>query len=143
MIEFGARQTKKGVSAKVWGKRKIYRGAFINSGRNSGKQLVFKKRKDDPKRIEALHGASLPREFERQDMAKIFNKKIKTRFPILFKRALDFHLMKAKGEFKVVISLSSMSFSKGETRRNIIMKNSTPSDLEEFIHIIFPIIVNG
>jgi len=30
-------------------------------------------------------------------MAKIFNKKIKTRFPILFKRALDFHLMKAKG----------------------------------------------
>jgi len=96
-IEFGARQTKKGVSAKIWGKRKIYRGAFIGSGRNSGKQLVFKKSKRNPKRIEALHGASLPREFERQDMAKIFNKKIKTRFPILFKRALDFHLMKARG----------------------------------------------
>ena len=73
----------------------------------------------------------------------VFNKKIKTRLPILFKWALDFHLKKAKGEFKVVISLSSMSFRKGETRRNIIMKNSTPSDLEEFIHIIFPIIVNG
>ena len=73
----------------------------------------------------------------------VFNKKIKTQFSILFKRALDFHLMKAKGEFKVVISLSFMSFSKGETRRNIIMNNSTPSDLEEFIHIIFPIIVNG
>ena len=29
VIEFGARQTKRGVSAKVWGKRKIYRGAFI------------------------------------------------------------------------------------------------------------------
>ena len=96
VIEFGARQTKKGVSAKVWGKRKVYRGAFIGSGRNSGKQLVFKKRKNAPKRIEALHGASLPREFERQDMAKIFNKKIKTRFPILFKRAMDFHLMKAQ-----------------------------------------------
>jgi len=26
-------------------------------------------------RIEALHGASLPREFERQDMGKIFNNK--------------------------------------------------------------------
>ena len=97
VIEFGARQTKRGVSAKVWGKRKIYRGAFINSGRNSGKQLVFKKRKDDPKRIEALHGASLPREFHRQDMEKIFNKKIKNRFPILFNRAVEFHLMKAKG----------------------------------------------
>ena len=57
VIEFGARQTKRGVSAKIWGKRKIYRGAFINSGRNSGKWLVFKKLKDDPKRIEALHGA--------------------------------------------------------------------------------------
>ena len=73
----------------------------------------------------------------------VFNKKIKTRFPILFEWALDFHLMKAKGEFKVVISLSSMFFRKGETRRNIIMNNSTPSDLKEFIHIIFPIIVNG
>jgi len=30
-------------------------------------------------------------------MESIFNKKIKTRFPILFKRAVDFHLMKAKG----------------------------------------------
>ena len=48
-------------------------------------------------RISPWHGASLPREFERQNMAKIFNKTINKRFPILFKRALDFHLMKAKG----------------------------------------------
>ena len=73
--------------------RKNYKGAFIGSGRNSGKQLVFKKSKRNPKGIEAVHGASLPRDFERQDMAKIFNKKIKTRLPILFKRASDFHLM--------------------------------------------------
>ena len=100
VIEFGARQTKKGVSAKVWGKRKVYRGTFIGSGRNSGKQLVFKKRKNAPKRIEALHNASLPREFERQDMAKIFNKKIKTRFPILFKRAVEFQMMKAQSRLR-------------------------------------------
>jgi len=97
VIEFGARQTKRGVSAKAWGKRKIYRGAFIGGGRNSGKRLVFKKLKDNPKRIEALHGASLPREFHRQDMEKIFNKKIKNRFPILFKRAVEFQMLKAKG----------------------------------------------
>lgn len=99
-IEFGAKKTKKGVSANIWGKRKIYRGAFIGSGRNSGKQLVFKKSKRNPKRIEALHGASLPREFERQDMAKIFNKKIKTRFPILFKRAVEFQMLKASGRLR-------------------------------------------
>ena len=97
VIEFGARQTKRGVSANVWGKRKIYRGAFIGGGRNSGKRLVFKKLKDDPKRIEALHGASLPREFHRQDMEKIFKKKIKKRFPILFKRAVEYQMLKAKG----------------------------------------------
>jgi len=76
---------------------KVYRGVFIGSGRSSGKKLVFKKSKRNPKRIEAFHSASLPREFERQDMAKLFNKKIKTRFPILFKRVLDFYLMKARG----------------------------------------------
>ena len=97
VIEFGARQTKRGVSAKVWGKRKIYRGAFIGGGRNSGKRLVFKKLKDDPKRIEALHGASLPREFHRQDMESIFKKKIKTRFQILFNREVEFHMLKARG----------------------------------------------
>ena len=97
MIEFGERQTKKGVSAKVWGKRRIYKGAFIGSGRNSGKQLVFGKRKRKKNKLKALLGASLPREFHREDMAKIFNKKIKNRFPILFKRALEFHLLKAKG----------------------------------------------
>jgi len=100
VIEFGARQTKRGVSAKVWGKRKIYRGAFIGSGRNSGKRLVFKKLKDDPKRIEALHGASLPREFHRQDMERIFKKKIKTRFPILFKRAVEFQMMKPQSRLR-------------------------------------------
>jgi len=97
VIEFGARQTKRGVSANVWGKRKIYRGAFIGGGRNSGKRLVFRQHEDDPKKAVALHGASLPREFHRQDMESIFKKKIKTRFPILFKRALNFHLMKARG----------------------------------------------
>ena len=96
-IEFGARQTKKGVSAKVWGKRRVYKHAFIGSGKNSGKQLVFGKSKRNPKKLKALHGASLPREFHRKDMAKIFNKKIKTRFPILFKRALEFQMLKAKG----------------------------------------------
>ena len=96
VIEFSARQTKKGVSAKVWGKRRVYKHAFIGSGKNSGKQLVFKRLKGS-KRIKALHGASLPREFERQDMEKIFKKKIKTRFPILFKRAVEFQMLKAKG----------------------------------------------
>ena len=97
LIEFNAKQTKKGVSAKAWGKRKNYRGTLIGRGQNSGKELVFKKVRDS-KRIKAVYGASLPREFVRQDMEKIFNKKIKTRFPILFKNAIEFQMLKAKGK---------------------------------------------
>ena len=82
------------MSAKIWNNRKIYKGAFIGSGRNSGKQLVFKKSRRK-KGIEAVHGASLPREFERQNMAKIFNKTINKRFPILFKRAVEFQMLTA------------------------------------------------
>ena len=74
--------------------QKRFPGAFIGRGQDSGKQLVFKKVRSS-KQIRAVHGASLPREFERQDMKKIFNKKIKTRFPILFKRAVEFQMMKA------------------------------------------------
>ena len=61
LIEFGARQTKKGVSTKACGKRKLYKHAFIGSGRNSGKQLVFGKTRGNPKKLRALHGPSLPR----------------------------------------------------------------------------------
>ena len=51
VIEFGARQTKKGVSAKVWGKRRIYKNTFIGSGKDSGKQLVFARSKRNPKKL--------------------------------------------------------------------------------------------
>lgn len=48
--EFGARQTRAGVTAKVWGKRQLYRGAFIVSSlgghvyhRTSRKRLPIEK----------------------------------------------------------------------------------------------------
>ena len=95
LVEFDARQTKKGVTAKAWGKRKLYSGTFFGRGRNSGKKLVFKKRRDDPKKIKAVYGGSLPREWEHKDMIKIFNKTIKKRYPILFKQAINFHMLKS------------------------------------------------
>jgi len=35
----------------------------------------------------------------REDMESTFKKKIKTRFPILFKRAVEFQMLKARGRF--------------------------------------------
>ena len=95
LVEFDAKQTKKGISAKAWGKRKVYPNTFFGSGKNSGKKLVFKKRRDNPKKIKAVYGGSLPREWERKDMIKIFNKTIKKRYPILFKQTINFHMLKS------------------------------------------------
>ena len=79
---------------KYGASEKFIEGTFIRRGKNSSKELVFR-RKGDGKGIKAIHGASLPREFVRQDMEKIFNKKIKTRFPTLFKNAMEFQMLKA------------------------------------------------
>jgi hypothetical protein len=46
---------------------------------------------------EELRGPSLPREYQCEDIEKVLFRKIKVQFPILFKRALKFHRMKARG----------------------------------------------
>ena len=45
------------------------------------------------KALEKLSGPSLSREYQREDIEKVLFKKIKVRFPILFKRALEYHLV--------------------------------------------------
>ena len=76
--DFGARQTKKGVVAKAWGNRKLYRGAFQFRGKYSGKQLVGKKKKGG-RGVKAVFGASAPKEFVRQktdvEIVKLVDKK--------------------------------------------------------------------
>jgi hypothetical protein len=49
------------------------------------------------KALEELRGPSLPREYQCEDIEKVLFRKIKVQFPILFKRALKFHRMKARG----------------------------------------------
>jgi len=62
--------------------------------------LVFKKSKRNPKRIEAVHLLRYQESLNEKAMAKMFNKKIKIRFLIIFKRALDFYLMKAQSRLR-------------------------------------------
>ncbi len=52
LIHFKARQTKKGVSAAPWGRRSMYRGAFI--ARIGGTQLVMIRRKVGGRRVHRL-----------------------------------------------------------------------------------------
>jgi hypothetical protein len=59
LARFSARQTKRGISANAWAKRKIYRGTFLgNQGRTA-----FKRTGAGRLPIEPVHGPRMHREF--------------------------------------------------------------------------------
>ena len=103
--DFGPNQTRKGVSAAAWGKRKLYDGTFLNKGRraatgigpvgraragghvfkNTGKFNKVSKRNNA---IEALWGPAVPREVVRDESAATFYRIADTRMPIEIERAV-------------------------------------------------------
>jgi hypothetical protein len=84
LIRYAARETRAGVSAKAWGQRKIYKGAFIgNKGRT-----VFSRVGENRLPIKALFGPSVPKEFLRKANVDAMTKVVATRFPLEFARAM-------------------------------------------------------
>lgn len=62
--EFGARPIRRGVSARVWGKRKVFKGAFIpRSGKLEGKVFVRRSKKRLP--IKRVYGPAIAKELFR------------------------------------------------------------------------------
>lgn len=59
LIHFSARQTRRGVTAKAWGTRKLYKGTFIITARN-GQRLVMKRTGKESLPIAPLFGPSVP-----------------------------------------------------------------------------------
>lgn len=92
LIRFKAKQTKKGVKASAWGRRKLYKGTFIaNKGRTVFKR-VGKNRKD----IKPVHGPRIPREFVQQTNMKAMKDVASKRWPINFSADLKYYLSKIK-----------------------------------------------
>jgi len=90
LIRFGARLTKRGVSAAPWKKRRIFKGAFIaNKGRT-----VFRRKGRGRLPIEPVYGPSLPREFLRDKIIRLFNTVGLRRFREVFFRELKFRIGK-------------------------------------------------
>jgi len=88
LIRFGARQMKKGVKTKAWGKRKLYRGAFIaNKGRT-----VFAREGKDRVPIKALVGPNPAVELARRMKKPEFNKRVMARFDKVFSQELNYRL---------------------------------------------------
>jgi hypothetical protein len=92
LIRFGARQTKKGVSANAWEGRKVYKGAFIgNSGRT-----VFTRKGKARTPIKSVYGPDM-RVFLEKTNLDAMEKKVGERFPKLLFDAINFQLIKLRG----------------------------------------------
>lgn len=95
LIRFGARQTKAGVSASAWDKRRIYPGTFIaNQGRT-----VFRRETVGGKRVGRLpivpvHGPSLPREMAKAAVMDKLAQAVQAKWPAEFARQLQYYLSK-------------------------------------------------
>jgi hypothetical protein len=90
LMRFGARQTKKGVSAKPWGKRRIFKGAWIgNDGRT-----VFKRVGKSRQPIRGVYGPGIAKSFE--DARPAAFKVFRDRWPVNFRDAMRSLMIKNK-----------------------------------------------
>jgi hypothetical protein len=92
LIRFNARQTKQGVSANAWRKRRVYPGTFIaNQGRT-----VFKRVGKNRLPIKPIHGPSVPRTFIQREAQRAIEAIIAGRFVVNFESAIA-GLLKRRG----------------------------------------------
>jgi hypothetical protein len=79
LAEFDARQTRRGVSARPWGQRRVFPGTFIVQ--SLGGQ-VFRRAGRPRLPIVKLWGPSLPREMLRDEVPKVFFEEVHTKLRI-------------------------------------------------------------
>lgn len=79
LIAFQPRQTRRGVTAKAWGQRKLYRGAFIATMPTGKRQTVTRKGKARLP-LKTLYGPSVPRTAARRENVNFFNRIVRDRY---------------------------------------------------------------
>jgi len=88
LARFKARQTKRGVSASAWGKRKVYKGAFIaNQGRT-----VFKRTSKQRLPIRPVWGPSIPKTMLKAAIIKAMQQHARNQWQKNFARDMQFYL---------------------------------------------------
>ena len=85
LAEFDARQTRRGVSARPWGQRRVFPGTFIVE--KLGGQ-VFRRAGRARLPIVKLWGPSIPREMLRDEVPKVFFEEVRTKLPIRLQHEL-------------------------------------------------------
>ena len=96
LIEFGARQTKRGVSAKAWGKRKTYPGTFIAT-MASGKRGVFVRKGAARLPIRPLYGPGVPGTLAQEKITRATKEFAGQRLRSNIARQMDRAIRKMKG----------------------------------------------
>lgn len=98
--KFGARQVRRGVSARVWGKRKTFKGGFIpRSGRLSGKAFVRTSSKRLP--IKRMYGPAMAKELFRDETERYIKDQWPVKLAARVGQELKFELGKIKKDFKL------------------------------------------
>lgn len=105
LIEFGARQLKRGVSAKPWGRRQRFREAFIarmpngavivvkrSAAGKAGKKIRKGRWAGKSPHIEAMWGPGIANEAASATLTKVRKDTIKERLPIEMKRELRYQV---------------------------------------------------
>lgn len=92
LIRFGARQIKKGVSARPWGKRKVHPGTFIVVKGQA--RFVAKRKREGGRRvgrspIEAVHGPGVAKSAAAPEVTEARNKVVQEALPAELRRQLD------------------------------------------------------
>lgn len=83
LARFGAKQVRRGISARAWGKRRIYKGTFFGHGGRT----VFKRTSAERLPIAPVFGPSVPRTYVQEETQKVVGKTVRTRWPINFRQA--------------------------------------------------------
>jgi hypothetical protein len=95
LIRFDARQLKKGVSARPWGKRWLFKPRVFIA--NQGRTVFIRERGAGRLPIRGMFGPSIARELLRDEVMAAINRKFAERWPIEFERALNVQFRKLIG----------------------------------------------
>jgi hypothetical protein len=85
LADFAPRQTRRGVSARPWGQRRVFPGTFIVP--SLGGQ-VFRRAGRGRLPIVKLWGPSLPREMLRDEVPKVFFEEVRVKVPVRLQHEL-------------------------------------------------------
>lgn len=97
LAEFRAKQTRRGVTANAWGRRKLYKGTFLAT-MPSGHTGVWKRKNETRLPIEELFGPSFPQIFGEGRVRDEFERTVGERLQVNLARQVDRRIRLASGQ---------------------------------------------